>query len=493
MAKTPHHVEFPLRSPHANESLSGWLYRELRAAILDGRLKPCTRLPASRGIAAQYHIARGTVVHVFEQLLAEGYLESRVGSGTSVNRKLPDNFFDATSPQTRPVPAAKPVVHGGLSRQGTKLAIPPFPDGTRPRAIRAFRANQPSVDHFPTEVWSRLGARRMRLASREMLLAGDVLGHRPLREAIAAHLGATRGVVCTADQVMIVSGTQQALDLVIRLVLDAGDEAWMEDPGYEGAVAILRAVGAKLVPVPVDENGLRVTEGLKRAPRARFAFVTPAHQFPLGGALPLERRLQLLEWSRSTGAWIFEDDYDSEFRFAGRPLAAMQGLAPDGNVIFCGSFSKMLFPALRMGFLVVPSHLVDPLCAARCIVDRYGPLLAQAVLCDFISEGHFERHLRRMREIYAEHLDVLQTAARREWGDRLTLQTTDTGLQTVAWLTKDRDDVEFARAASGVGVEVVALSEYALKWKGRHGLQIGFASVGPAELRRGVRALAKLL
>jgi GntR family transcriptional regulator/MocR family aminotransferase len=493
MAKTPHHVELPLRSPHANESLSGWLYRELRSAILEGRLKPGTRLPTTRGLAAQYHLSRGIVVNVFEQLLAEGYLESRVGSGTSVNRKLPEDYFDARRAKQSSTPSSKPVVRGVLSKGGTRLAVFPQPDGTRPRAIRAFRANQPSVSHFPTEVWSRIGARRMRLASREMLLAGDVLGYRPLREAIAAHLGSTRGVVCTADQVMIVSGTQQALDLTTRLLLDPGDEAWMEDPGYEGAVAILRAVGAKLIPVPVDENGMRVLEGLKRAPKARFAFVTPAHQFPLGVTLTLERRLKLLEWSRSTGAWIFEDDYDSEFRFAGRPLAAMQGLAPESNVIFCGSFSKMLFPALRMGFLVVPAHLVDALCAARSIVDRFGPMVAQAVLCDFITEGHFGRHLRRMREVYAEHLEVLLTASRSEWGDRLTVQATDTGLQTVAWLSKDRDDVEFARAAADRGVEVEALSEFALKWKGRHGLQIGFASVGIAELRRGVRALASLL
>jgi GntR family transcriptional regulator / MocR family aminotransferase len=490
MAKTAHHVELPLRSPRTNESLSGWLYRELRTAILDGRLKPGARLPTTRSLATQHCISRGTVVNVFEQLLSEGYLESRVGSGTSVNRKLPDDFFDPTSTRVGPTPSSKPVTRGILSKRGKQMAVSPFYDYTKPRA---FRANQPSVNHFPTEVWSRLGARRMRLASREMLLAGDVLGYRPLREAVAAHLGSTRGVVCTADQVMIISGIQQALDLVTRLVLDPGDEAWMEDPGYEGAVAILRAVGAKLIPVPVDENGLRVMEGLKLAPKARFAFVTPAHQFPLGVTLPLERRLKLLEWSRSTGAWIFEDDYDSEFRFAGRPLTAMQGLAPDGNVIFCGSFSKMLFPALRMGFLVIPPHLIDPLRAARSIVDRYGPVVEQAVLCDFITEGHFGRHLRRMREVYAEHLDVLMTAARSEWGDRLTLQSTDTGLQTVAWLAKDLDDAEFARAASERGVEVGALSEFALKWKGRNGLQIGFASVGAAELRRGVRAIAKLL
>lgn len=491
MAKTSYQMELPLGSRRPDESLSDWLYRELRSAILDGRLKPGTRLPPTRNLAAQYHISRGTVVGVFEQLLSESYLESLVGSGTSVNRKLPDNFFNAA--KARLIPAAKPRVNGILSKRGSQTSVSPFHDGMKPQAVRAFRANQPSVNHFPTEVWSRLGARRMRLASREMLLAGDVLGHRPLREAIAAHLGSTRGVVCTAEQVMIVSGIQQALDLVTRIVLDSGDAAWMEDPGYIGATAILRAAGAKVIPVPVDENGLRVAEGLKLAPKARFAFVTPAHQCPLGVTLPLERRLQLLEWSRATGAWIFEDDYDSEFRFAGQPLAAMQGLAPDGNVIFCGSFSKMLFPALRIGFLVVPTHLIDPLCATRSILDRFGPLIAQAVLCDFITEGHFGRHLRRMRQVYAEHLEVLMTAACNEWGDRLTLQPTDTGLQTVAWLAKDRNDLEFSYAARGRGVEVGALSAFALKWKKRNGLQIGFGSVGPAELRRGVHAIAKLL
>jgi GntR family transcriptional regulator/MocR family aminotransferase len=490
MAKTARPVELPLRPPHAGESLSGWLYRELRAGILEGRLKPGALLPSSRSLAAEYRIARGTVVGVFERLLSEGYLESGVGSGTAVNRKLPDDFFAAARTTVSP---AGPVVRGSLSKRGKRMAASPFTVGIAGRGVRAFRANEPSVTHFPTELWSRLGARRMRMASREMLLRGDTMGYRPLREAVAAHLGSTRGVICTADQVMIVSGTQQALDLVTRVVLDPGDLVWMEDPGYPGATAILQAVGAKLVPIPVDDKGIRVAEGIRRAPRARFAFVTPAHQFPLCVTLPLERRLQLLEWSRTAGSWIFEDDYDSEFRFAGRPLAAMQGLAPDGNVLFSGSFSKMLFPSLRMGFLVLPPHLVDPLREARSMVDRYGPTVDQAILCDFIVEGHFGQHLRRMRSIYAEHLDTLLTAGRKEWGDRLVLRPTDTGLQTVAWLASDMNDVTFARAAAGRGVEVVPLSSYRLRWKGTNGLQIGFASVGPAELLRGVGALASLL
>lgn len=490
MAKTPYHVQLPLGTPLAGETLSRWLYRGLRAAILEGRLKPGVRLPSTRGLAAQHGIARGTVGGVFEQLLAEGYLVSSTGSGTFVNRKLPDDFFSSRPADGTPAP---PAVRGRISERGKKMAASPFPDAPQDRGLRAFKANEPSVDAFPTAIWSRLAARRIRLATRHMLRTGDPMGYFPLREAVAAHLGSTRGVLCTPEQIMIVSGTQQALDLVARLVLDPGDEVWLEDPGYPGALAAFRAAGAEPVPVPVDERGLRVADGLKRAPRARLAYVTPAHQYPLCVTMALERRLELLKWSRSTGAWIFEDDYDSEFRFSGRPLAAMQGMAPGGNVIFSGSFSKMLFPSLRMGFLVVPPHLTGPLCAARSVLDRYCPVPDQAVLNDFITGGHFGHHLRRMREIYAEHLDILIRAAETEWGDRLVVHRTDSGLQTVGWLAKGLVDTDTARAAAELGVEVIPLSSCATRWRGKNGLQIGFAAVRPAELRRGVTTLARLL
>ena len=490
MSRTPHQIELPMRPPQGNETLFAWLYRELRGAILNGRLKPGTLLPPTRTLAAQWGIARGTVVRVFEQLLAESYLESRIGSGTTVNRKLPDEYFNA--PGKIAVPSG-PAVKGKLSKRGGPMSSSPFLVPTESGGVRAFVTNRPSVMHFPADLWSRLGARRMRLASRDMLLAGDVMGYRPLREAIAGHLGSTRGVVCHADQVMVVSGTQQALDLIARITLDPGDEVWMEDPGYPGATAIFRAAGAKLVPIPVDAKGMKVAEGLKRAPAAKLAYVTPANQFPLCVTLPLERRLKLLEWSRTTGSWIFEDDYDTEFRFDGRPLTAMQGLAPDGNVIFSGSFSKMLFPSLRMGYLVLPPHLVEPMRAARSLTDRYGPMVEQAILCDFIVEGHFGRYLRRMRQIYRENLDLLMTESRREWGDRLVLQPAQAGLQTVGWLADGRGDVEFAKAAQGCGVTVMPLSVWALRWKQRSGIQVGFAAVGQDEIRRGVRALAKVL
>lgn len=477
-------------APRDGETLFAWLHRELRSAILTGRLEPGALLPPTRALAAQWGVSRGTVVRVFEQLVSESYLESRVGSGTRVNRKLPDEFFH---PPTTPTKAPAPVRRGQLSERGRGWAVSPWPDVDDFRHPRAFVANTPSVMHFPAEDWSRLTARRIRMASREMLLSGDVLGYRPLREAIAHHLGATRGVVCDAEQVMMVSGTQQALDLVARITLDPGDEVWMEDPGYPGATAILRAAGAELVPVPVDAHGMQVEQGLRQAPGAKMAYVTPANQFPLCVSLDLERRLALMEWSRQSGAWIFEDDYDTEFRFNGRPLAAMQGLAPDGNVIFSGSFSKMLFPSLRMGYLVLPNHLLEPMAAARSLTDRFGPMLEQAVLCDFIVEGHFGRHLRRMRQIYGENLELLMEASQREWGERLVLQPTEAGLQTVGWLSQGHSDAAFARDARDAGVIVAPLSDWALQWKERSGLQIGFAAISEDEIRRGVEALARIL
>jgi GntR family transcriptional regulator/MocR family aminotransferase len=310
---------------------------------------------------------------------------------------------------------------------------------------------------------------------------------------MSAHLGLTRGVACDPDQILILSGAQQALDLVARLTLDPGDEAWVEDPGYPSATSIFRAVGAKPVPVPVDESGLQVKEGIRTAPRARLAYVTPAHQFPLCVTMSVGRRMQLLEWSRQTGGWIFEDDCDSEFRFDGRPLPTLQGLDPKGNVIFSGSFSKMLFPSLRIGYLVVPPHLVDAMRAARSITDRYGPSLAQTVLSDFITEGHFERHLRRMRGIYAEHLEVLAQASQSHWGERLVVRKTQTGLQTVARLEARWSAEEFARAAMDVGVEVVPVSQYAVGSMPDDKLQLGFAAVSPTELRFGVEAVSRLL
>lgn len=491
MARTAPLDDLPLPHRLPDEKLGVWLDRALREVIHQGQLRPGQRVPSSRRLGQLHGIARGTVMEVFAQLQAEGYLESVTGSGTCVVQDLPERFF-------KPVGVApahrKPQRMAVLSPRGKSLTRSPFLDVFPTARPRAFRAYQPAVEEFPVEVWARLCSRRMRQASREMLLVGDELGYRPLQEAIVAHLGSTRGVICQPEQVMIVSGTQQALDFVTRLLLAPGDSVWVEDPGYPGASAILRAAEARLVPVPVDEHGLQVSIGRRRAPQAKMAYITPANQFPLGMTLSLERRLQLLNWAREAGAWIFEDDYDSEFRFVGRPLAAVQGLDPQGTAIFSCSFNKMLFPTLRMGVVVLPPSLVEPARAARSLLDRYAPFLEQRVLCDFITEGHFGRHLRKMRQIYAERLATLTQATATLEG-KLTLGLCDTGLQTTAWLSENlvQDDIAFAKNLAARGVEAAPLSRYALQWPNKKGVHLGFGAVTSKEILQGIETMRKLL
>ncbi len=380
----------------------------------------------------------------------------------------------------------------------------PFPDlDVAPR--RAFRPNQPAVDLFPTTLWAQVTARRLRRATGNLLLGCPPLGYRPLQEAVAAYLTTARGVQCTPDQVAIVSGVQEALDLVARLFLNPGDRVAIENPGYIGAAFTFEACGATIVPVPLDDEGLTLGDTLKGV---RLVYVTPAHQFPLGVSMSLPRRLALLSWARATGAMIFEDDYDSEYRYSGRPVPALQGLDRQGQhgrpgrqcqVLFAGSFSKVLFPSLRLGYLVLPEDLVDPFAAAQSVTNRHAPLLEQAVLADFLAEGHFGRHLRRMREIYAERLSILLEEARQHVAGLLDISNIEAGLQTVGWLRGGILGDTAQKAALARGVEVTSLGCYAQPSmpekpeKAENGLLLGFAAVDVPEIRRGVRELALAL
>ena len=464
-----------------------WLFEALRAEILDGRLAPGARLPASRELAAQCGLARGTVVGVFDQLRSEGYVVGRVGSGTRVNAVLPEELLHAPRaadrrPATTSLPA-RPL--STFARQVTLFR------GYEPRSLRAFRANQPALDLFPTTLWAKVTARRLRLATPALLLGTESLGYRPLREAVADYLRTSRGVRCEAGQVVIVSGAQEALDLIARLVVNRGDRVAIEDPGYTGAARAFEAQGATLVPVPVDAEGITLEPARWRL--VRLAYVTPAHQFPLGIAMSLPRRLALLEWARAAGAMIFEDDYDAEYRYAGHPVPALQGLDRHGVVCFSGTFSKVLFPSLRLGYLVVPPDLVERVAAAKSVISRHAPLLDQAVLCDFMSEGHFGRHIRRMREIYAARLGTLLEESRTRLGGLVEVSEIEAGLQTVGWLGGRRTGLEAERAAAERGVEVGSLSHFARAPLAREGLQLGFAAVDEVEIRRGVRELAVAL
>lgn len=360
MSRNAPFEDLALEEKAKGESSGKWLGRVLREMIRDGRLRAGSRLPSSRSLGKLCKMARGTVIEVFEQMITEGYLDTQRGSGTYVSKTLPDDFFQPPqrSVKTKAATAKKPI----LSPRAPDLLKSPFLGVFAKPLPRAFRAYQPAVDEFPVDLWARIAARRVRMMTRQSMLLTDEFGWLPLREAMANHLAVTRGLTCTAEQIMVVTGTQHALDFISRLLIGPGDSVWLEDPGYSGAVAILRANGAKIVPVPVDSEGIQVSLGRKRAPDARMAYVTPANQFPLGVLLSLTRRMRLLAWARERGAWIFEDDYDSEFRFTGRPLPALQGLDSQAQeqVIYSCSCNKMLFPTLRVGFLVLPLRLSNP-------------------------------------------------------------------------------------------------------------------------------------
>ena len=475
----------------SSEPLYRQLYEALRGAILAGQLKPGTRLQSTRELATELGVSRNTVMNAFEQLLAEGYLEGQVGSGTYVSRALPDEMLFIRAAKSRAAQVARPG--RALSERGTALARTFLTTSRDVSVVRPFRPGTPALDAFPADLWSKLLARRWRNPPRELLGYGDAAGYRPLREAIAAYLGAARAVRCEAEQVIIVAGAQQALDLTARLMLNAGDAAWIEDPGYLGTRAALLAAGARVVPVPVDDEGLDVQAGARLAPAARLVYVSPSHQYPLGVTMSLARRLALLDWARAAGAWIIEDDYDSEYRYARRPLAAMQGLDKDGRVIYLGTFSKVMFPSLRIGYVVVPADLVDAFVAARGVLSRFTPSIDQAALADFIHEGHFARHIRRMRTLYAERQNSLVEAARRELAGLIEVEPHDAGIHLVGWLRQGLDDRRAQEEAARQNVEAPALSAFSMKYRHRPGLMLGYAGYSEREIRVGVRRLATAL
>lgn len=483
---------------HSGPPLYRQLYGQVRDAVLTGRLAPGMRLPSSRALADELGCSRNTVVNAFEQLLSEGYLEGQVGSGTYVSSVLPDELLSAAPPDDAAAPVSARPKARGLSRRGRDLAALTR-HGREPD--QPF-ARMPDVSEFPFDVWGRILGRIWRHPPRDLLGYGTTAGYAPLREAIVQYLRAVRGLVCTAEQVLITSGGQQALDLVARLLLDAGDAVWIEEPGYPGMRGALTAAGATMHPVPVDEEGLSVAAGRRLAPNARLAAVAPSHQYPLGITMSLARRLELLEWAREADAWILEDDYDSEYRYAGRPLAALQGLdasrhGADGRVIYVGTFSKVLFPSLRLGYLVVPPDLAGAVTQARRSLDDHPSQMAQPALAAFIEDGHFAAHVRRMRRLYAARQQALIAAARGHLSGLLEVAPDEAGLHLVARLTPElakwMSDGEAAERAAAHGVTVSPLSSFYIGKPKIQGLMLGYAAVPEPEIEPAVARLAAAL
>jgi GntR family transcriptional regulator/MocR family aminotransferase len=489
MSDSASRLVFVRIDPRQPESLQFQIYEHIRRAILGGSLAPGTRLPSSRALAADLGLSRITTVLAFEHLAAEGYVTSRTGTGTFVSRELPETL--ARTP-VRSDPRG--LQHPPLSRRGLTLSqVPPIVTKLG-GAPRAFRIGTPALDRFPFQIWNRLVSRHMRRLTARQLDYGDPAGLHALRSAIADYVSRARGTSCTADQVIVVAGAQQALGLITRLLLDPGDVAWMEEPGYPGARSALLAAGARIQPVRVDAQGLDVEYGEQRSNRARLVITTPSHQFPLGVPMSLPRRLALLGWARAADAWIVEDDYDSEFRYGERPIPCLHGLDTDGRVIYVGSFSKTLFPALRLGYLIVPPDLHATLQQARVSSDLQPQGVLQAVVADLMNDGHFERHLRRMNTEYRARLGALAAGVARYCGGALELRPVVTGLHAVADL-KQADATRVFDEALARGVETMPLAAYYSDRRSSraNGLMLGFGSVSPRLVTEGVKRLAEAI
>jgi GntR family transcriptional regulator/MocR family aminotransferase len=477
--------------PAADARLYQALYDHLRAAIFSGELKGGMKLPSTRALAEELNISRNTVLNAYRQLLAEGYLEAREGSGTFVAGVLPETLLMAARHDTpgtarpQPVEAAQPVFAEHAKMQ---MAVSQPPSGGKPP--RPFLAEAPALDAFPYQLWTRLIVRQARRMPISAFRYQDSAGYRPLREAIAAQVTVSRQVHCALEQVMIVPGSQGALDLAARVLVNDGDPVWMEDPGYPGARGAFAGVGAQVTPIPIDQEGLMVEAGIERAPQARLVYITPSHQFPLGMTMSFSRRLALLDWAGNANAYILEDDYDSEFRFAERPLATLQGLDRADRVIYIGTFSKVLFPSIRIGYLILPPGLVEAFLKVRRLIDIHSPMLEQAVLADFISEGHYLRHLRRMRTLYAERREALLAAMR---DLPLNIHAPEAGMHCVGWLPQGVDDRSVARRASEFELDLTPISTFCIQTLARKGILLGYGAYSLQEINDGARRLGALL
>lgn len=468
-------VHLALRRGEA-EAMYRQLYAALRTAVLEGAFAPGARLPSTRALADDLGVSRTTVLQAFDILVSEGYATVRSTGGTRVANTLPHLPRRETAPDSahRPSQASSPP---RLSR-AAQACVEEFRTPRPPFRAVPFALGLPAIDEFPTALWARLVARRWRANSAEMLGFTDVCGYPPLREAIARYVMTARGVRCTSEQVIVVNGAQHGVDLMARLLLDPGDIAWVEEPGYRPVRAALRAAGAEIVRVPVDEQGIDVRQGERRAPHARLAFVTPSYQAPLGVTLSLERRLALLDWAERADAWVLEDDYNGEFRYDTHPIPAVQGLDRAGRVIYIGTFSKTLAPGLRVGYLVVPPVLVKPIVSVRLASDLHTSVPDQAVLADFLTGGHFARHIRRTRELYRRRQQTLVELAPTATGGMLDVQPAAAGMRLLGLLPPGVDARTVARVAADRGVQVTPLTQSAptTMTAGRGALLLGYAA-----------------
>ncbi|MCB0197725.1 MAG: PLP-dependent aminotransferase family protein [Anaerolineae bacterium] len=468
------------------------LYECLRTAIVEGQLNKGVRLPSIRDLSTLLQVSRNTVTNALDQLIAEGYLQSKPGAGTFVNDPLPDELLRVRADNhsaTLPPPTTRQS-----SQRSTLISTSPQNWEIGNLQNPAFQYGLPALDHFPHTIWARLSARHHRDGlAHQFDFTATVGGYRPLREAIVEYVQAARGVQCDVEQVIIVSGAHQAIYLAGMILLDPGDTILVEDPGFTSAHRTFRSVGAKLVPVPLDAEGM----DLKRVPHSdvlpRVAYIKPSRQHPTGRTMTVERRLELIDWARRNNGWIIEDDYGSAFHYTQRPLPALQGLDTGHRVVYFGTFSKVMFPSLRLGYIIAPPDLIDKFMSLRSIVDSYIPTVSQVILADFMEQGHFTRHLRRMRQLYAERKEIFVKTVQNLWGDSLVLESTHAGTSVTAWLPDSVDDIGVQRLLAGQDITVMPVSPCYLTLPKRSGLLLGYAACNAEIIKAGLEQVKDVL
>lgn len=467
------------------------LYNWFRAAIIEARLRAGQRLPSTRRMAAELQISRISVFNAYAQLQAEGYVETSIGSGTCVARTIPDDSLGLPLVPKRERRPKTINPASNVSARASSLANctgEPWLHSLGP-----FRVSLPALDHFPVNIWSRLVARHCRRLSRTTMAYGDGLGYLPFRKTIAEYLNTYRSVRCDASQILVTSGSQQALQISAQVLCDPGDEVVLEEPGYPGARLAFLSAGARLIPQPVDQEGMTAPQIKDNKCGPRVAYVTPSHQYPLGMTMSAARRMALLNWAVRSNAWIIEDDYDSEYRFASRPMPSLQGLDVHDRVIYVGTFSKVLFPALRVGYVVVPKNLIRHFCAARDAADIFSSTLYQSVLADFIGEGHFSRHIRRMRMLYMDRRRELVSAIHSNFGERFEVVGAEAGMHLAVLLPRDIHDIRVAEKAAQNGISAMPLSTCYLKQPKTGGLILGYGGCAARQIHDAAAKLGRIL
>lgn len=487
-------MALPTERPPEGVNLQEWLYLELRDAMLVGRLPAGSKLPGSRTLASHLCVARGTVQAAYQQLLSEGYVVSRPGSGTRVCMELPDAKLRITSSQQSAgvkIPARRmpPVTDWG---ERLKSITSAFAKRRVAPGLRPFFPMRCDVQSFPIDLWRKLHIQQMRSSKVETLLDYEPAGLPSLRLAIAEHVGSARGVQVSADNIVVLSSVQQGIDLCLRLLAPPRARVWMEDPGYPGVRQLMALAGCEVVDVPVDQQGMRVQDGIQAAPEAALAYVTPSRHMPCGHELSPPRRLALLHWARASGAYIIEDDYDSEYRFIAKPIPALRAMAgADDLVILAGTFSKLLFPSVRLAYLVLPQHLVDVFTRAVALTSRHPNSLSQAVLAAFFNQGHFDRHVRRMRKLYSLRAEALNCAASQHWQGLIEVPEIRAGLDTPCSLLVG-DEAEACRRIEEVNVDVLPLARF-YKAPSSPGFLLGFAAYEERSIFNAALAVRKAL